>query len=184
MTPALSFATDPERVSAKRSSRSPLDSVLFYGVFGLLLFGPLAFGAVESWSISVLQVGAGLLFVLWAIEQLAADELELVATPLRFPILDTGFAWKKIYAGKGGKMREDPGKTKIYPGTAGRYPGKTCAEAVKTLFCNRLFPLKGFTGAPSDRINPLRRPPSPDTGRLASDQKSKIKNQKFVSICV
>jgi len=51
-------------------------------------------------------------------------------------------AAKKIYPGRGGKMREDPGKTAADPVTAGRYPGKTRAEAVKTLFCNRLFPLK------------------------------------------
>jgi O-antigen ligase len=60
--------------------------VLLYGV-GLLLFGPLAFGAVESWSISIMQVGAGFLFVLWAARQVAAGELEIVGNPLFFPML-------------------------------------------------------------------------------------------------
>jgi O-antigen ligase len=61
--------------------------VLLYGVVGLLLFGPLAFGAVESWSISIMQVGAGFLFVLWAARQVAAGELEIVGNPLFFPML-------------------------------------------------------------------------------------------------
>jgi O-antigen ligase len=87
VTPALAFATDVERVSAARSSRSLLDSVVLYGVFGLLLFGPLAFGAVEPWSILVVQLGAGLLFVLWAIDQLAAGELKIVGTRLSFPMV-------------------------------------------------------------------------------------------------
>ena len=64
-----------------------LDRVLFYGVFGLLLFGPVAFGAVEVWSISILEVGAGLLFVLWATRQVAAGELEIVGNPLFLPML-------------------------------------------------------------------------------------------------
>jgi O-antigen ligase len=64
-----------------------LDPVLFYGVFGLSLFGPLAFGAVEAWSISILQVGAGLLFVVWAARQVAAGELEIMGNPLFWPML-------------------------------------------------------------------------------------------------
>ena len=43
--------------------------MIFYGVFGLLLFGPLAFGAVEPWSIFVLEAGAALLLMLWIIRQ-------------------------------------------------------------------------------------------------------------------
>lgn len=87
MTSALSFAAVPEPSPAGRSPGSLLDSILFYGVFGLLLFGPTAFGAVESWSISILQVGTGLLFALWAARQVAAGELEIASTPLFFPTL-------------------------------------------------------------------------------------------------
>ena len=70
-----------------RSSRSKPDRVFLYGVIGLLMFGPLAFGAVESWSISVMQVGAGLLFALWAARQVAAGEMEIVGNPLFSPML-------------------------------------------------------------------------------------------------
>jgi O-antigen ligase len=86
VTSALSFAPADERSLAEQSSNL-LDSVLFYGVVGLLLFGPLAFGAVETWSISVLQVGAGLLFAFWAVGQVAVGKLEIVGNPLSYPML-------------------------------------------------------------------------------------------------
>ena len=73
--------------SAPRSFRANLDRVLLYGVVGLLLFGPLAFGAVESWSISVMEMGVGLLFALWAARQVAVGELKIVGNPLFFPML-------------------------------------------------------------------------------------------------
>jgi O-antigen ligase len=87
VTSSASFAPTAERSSAKRSQGRLLDSVLFYGVFGLLLFGPLAFGAVELWSVSILQMGAGLLFALWAARQVVAGELEIVNNPLFPPML-------------------------------------------------------------------------------------------------
>jgi len=46
----------------------------FYGLFGLLLFGPLAFGAVEPWSIFVLEAGAALLLLLWTVRQGSSGE--------------------------------------------------------------------------------------------------------------
>ena len=42
------------RLTQPRNSR--LDQVCLYGVVALVLFGPLAFGAVESWSISIMEV--------------------------------------------------------------------------------------------------------------------------------
>jgi hypothetical protein len=62
--------------------RSTLDSVIFCGVFGLLLFNPLAFGAVEPWSIFILEWSASLLFVLWALRQAKSGELLVVWNPL------------------------------------------------------------------------------------------------------
>ena len=72
--------------SSPRSLCSKLDHVLFCGVIGLLLFGPLAFGAVESWSISLLQIGVALLFALWAARQGVAGELEIANNPLFLPM--------------------------------------------------------------------------------------------------
>ena len=87
MTSPLPLALNAESNSHRQHSRSVLDQVLLYGVFCLLLFGPLAFGAVESWSISIVQVGAGLLFMLWATRQVIARELEIAGNRLFFPML-------------------------------------------------------------------------------------------------
>jgi O-antigen ligase len=64
-----------------------LDSILLYGTFSLLLFGPLASGAVEPWAIFVLQAGATLLLLLWTIRQLASGALEVMDNPLFAPML-------------------------------------------------------------------------------------------------
>ena len=61
--------------------------MLCYGVLGLLLFGPLAFGAVEIWSISIMQVGAGVLLAFWAARQAAAGQLEILGNPLFLPMM-------------------------------------------------------------------------------------------------
>ena len=42
-----------------------VDAIVLYGCVGLLLFGPLAFGAVETWSAFVMEAGAAGLLVVW-----------------------------------------------------------------------------------------------------------------------
>lgn len=61
--------------------------MLFYGVFSLLLLGPLAFGAVEPWAIFVLEAGSALLFVLWVARQALSPELQIAYSPLFPPML-------------------------------------------------------------------------------------------------
>jgi O-antigen ligase len=63
-----------------------LDSVTLYGTIGLLLFGPLAFGAVESWSLLVDELGAVLLFLLWAVRQAISREPLATTNPLFLPM--------------------------------------------------------------------------------------------------
>lgn len=86
MTSPLPITLTAESTSHP-SVLSKLDRALLYGVVGILLFGPLAFGAVESWSISIVQIGSCLLFMLWAARQLAAGELEIVGNPLFLPMM-------------------------------------------------------------------------------------------------
>ena len=52
-----------------------------------MLFGPLAFGAVEPWSIFVLEAGAALLLMLWTVRQAASGELSVTGNPLFAPML-------------------------------------------------------------------------------------------------
>jgi O-antigen ligase len=49
----------------RRERSAQAENALLYGIFGLLLFGPLAFGAVEPWSIFVLEAGSVALFLFW-----------------------------------------------------------------------------------------------------------------------
>ena len=64
-----------------------LDSVLLYGTFGLLFFGPLASGAVEPWAVFVLELGTTLLLFLWMIRQVVSGEIQVVDNPLFTPML-------------------------------------------------------------------------------------------------
>jgi O-antigen ligase len=78
--PVTDAAVQPVRVPSA-------DPVVLYGVFGLLLFGPLAFGAVEPWSIFVLEAGAALLLLLWTVRQAASGELSVVGNPVFAPAI-------------------------------------------------------------------------------------------------
>src|SRR5436309_14648715 len=63
-----------------------LDRALFWTLAALLVFGPLAFGATEPWSVAVLQSGAVLLLLLWAARQMAARAAIFQPSPLFLPI--------------------------------------------------------------------------------------------------
>ncbi len=69
---------------------APLNSVLLYGTLSLLLFGPLAFGAVEPWSIFVLQVGTVGLALLWISKQLLDGAVSIRRNPLFLPMAAFG----------------------------------------------------------------------------------------------
>lgn len=67
-----------ESIKGKPQSLSAqLTSVLLYGVFGLLMFGPLAFGGVEPWSIFVLEAGSAVLFLVWVAKQYIDGEIRI-----------------------------------------------------------------------------------------------------------
>jgi len=69
-----------------RGRMGQLDSFLLYATFGLLMFGPIAFGAVEPWSILVLEAGAATLFLLWVGKQVLDGELKVRTNPLFLPM--------------------------------------------------------------------------------------------------
>jgi O-antigen ligase len=76
-----------EPILKRSSSRSLPDSVLFYGAFGLLLFGPLVFGAVEPWAVFFLEAGTASLFILWVARQTLSTEMQISFSPLFPPML-------------------------------------------------------------------------------------------------
>jgi O-antigen ligase len=63
-----------------------LDRALLYFLALLLMFGPLAFGAVEYWSSTVLEIGAAAVLVLWGVRQALAGEIAVQRNPLMVPI--------------------------------------------------------------------------------------------------
>lgn len=82
VTPDLAPLTRPQP-----ERKAHTDSWVLSGVFGLLLFGPLAFGAVEPWSMFVLEVGSALLVALWLWRQRGEDAAPLRNSPLFPPML-------------------------------------------------------------------------------------------------
>jgi O-antigen ligase len=69
-----------------RERSAQAEKALLYGVFGLLLFGPLAFGAVEPWSIFVVEAGSAALFLLWIGKQMLDGEMNVRWNPLFLPM--------------------------------------------------------------------------------------------------
>lgn len=67
-----------------------LSLIVLYGTFGLLMFGPLAFGAVEPWSIFILESGSALLLLLWLFKQATDNQISIRWNPLFLPIAAFG----------------------------------------------------------------------------------------------
>jgi O-antigen ligase len=57
------------------------------GLCGLLVFAVGAFGAVEVWSESIVEIGAALLLVVWAVLVLTARDAEIPWNPLNWTLL-------------------------------------------------------------------------------------------------
>lgn len=94
-----SFAAD-ERLLESRLTRG-LDWSLFWLLCALLIFGPLAFGATEPWSLAVLQCGAVLLLLLWCVKQVTWKAVVIHRSPLFWPMaLFAGVVAIQLLAGK------------------------------------------------------------------------------------
>jgi O-antigen ligase len=91
---------------------SRFEKISFYGSLGLLLFGPLAFGAVEAWAVFILQATAAALLVVWFLLQLHNGVLHISPNPLFPPALafaalvifqvasnQTAYRYRTIYTG-------------------------------------------------------------------------------------
>jgi len=76
----------PTIASAQASSKSKTDSWLLAGIFGLLFFGPLAFGATENWAIGVMEAVTILLFAFWVWSRPKSDEWQVRTHPLFNPM--------------------------------------------------------------------------------------------------
>jgi O-antigen ligase len=70
----------------RRERAAQAGTALLYGIFGLLLFGPVAFGAVEPWSIFLMEAGSAALFLLWIGKQVLEGEMKIRWNPLFLPM--------------------------------------------------------------------------------------------------
>jgi O-antigen ligase len=80
----MSVTSNPD--SHRRQRVEQAGTILLYGIFGLLLFGPLAFGATEPWSIFLMEAGSAALFLLWIAKQVLEGELKIRWNPLFLPM--------------------------------------------------------------------------------------------------
>jgi O-antigen ligase len=62
-------------------------SVVRNGLLGVLAFAVLAFGAVEVWAQSLVEVSVALLFVVWAVCVFRDERLKISFNPLLWPLL-------------------------------------------------------------------------------------------------
>lgn len=81
------LATQPEPAPVAKVSRPRLTNTrLLMGACSVLLLGPLAFGAVEPWSIFALEACAILVFCVWAYRQWETGELNIFGHVLFRPM--------------------------------------------------------------------------------------------------
>lgn len=66
--------------------RQILNWTLVAGVCTVLGFGPLAFGAVQPWSIAVLEVAVSFLVVIWAARETVSGDFHIINNQLYIPI--------------------------------------------------------------------------------------------------
>ncbi len=85
MSPTLAPSA-PKTSPARARQGFATDSFLLSGVFGLLFFAPLAFGATDSWSVFILEAGTILLFALWVWRQASSAEWHVRDNPLFKPM--------------------------------------------------------------------------------------------------
>src|SRR5207244_13366496 len=83
----LPFPELPPETIVTSPNRSPRGNRILFSVACLLLFCPLAFGAVDPWSIFILQAGSVVLLVIWAIDQRRASEVTFFWSPLFPPMI-------------------------------------------------------------------------------------------------
>ena len=65
-------------------------AVVFVGLCALLIFGPLALGGVEDWSIALIEIGAAILLCIWVVTETFGGEVNVEWNPLFAPMLALG----------------------------------------------------------------------------------------------
>src|SRR4051812_29873869 len=81
---------EPSFSAEQRELETPvtraLDRALLWWLCGLLLFGPLAFGATEPWSQALQQIGAVILLLFWCLRQVLSKAAVFHSSSLFLPM--------------------------------------------------------------------------------------------------
>jgi len=72
-------------ISLPQAEPAPRVSAILIGICFLLFFGVLSFGAVETWSASILEAGTAMLFLAWAGRRVIDGGLTIQGSPLYAP---------------------------------------------------------------------------------------------------
>jgi len=115
VTSPILLAAEPSVVPRTIVKPSRSDYIVFYGVIGLVLFGPLAFGAVEPWSIFILEFGTSLLFLFWIVRQIKSSQLRVTRNPLFPPMfVFASLVFVQLAAGRSAYRYETSSKALLY----------------------------------------------------------------------
>jgi O-antigen ligase len=83
---AIALPGFSEKVAEVRPIHSSIHDFIVYGVAALLMFGPLAFGAVEPWAIFILESVPAILFAVWIVDQMRTPQIKVLWLPTFFPM--------------------------------------------------------------------------------------------------
>src|SRR6185437_15353558 len=72
------------------TTRSRATEFVLYGCVSLLLFGPLAFGAVEPWANFALEISAVLVLCFWCLRQVRSGNISIAWSPIFGPMAAFG----------------------------------------------------------------------------------------------
>jgi len=86
MTAALAIPEASQTGICRVSVCAERSDFVLYGIAAMLMFAPLAFGAVQAWAIWVLQSTSIVLFAIWAMRQVRAGQFAFTLSPLFAPM--------------------------------------------------------------------------------------------------
>jgi O-antigen ligase len=87
MTAPLPLPQFPLEPLVPSSARSPRSSRILFSVAGVLMFCPVAFGAVNAWGHFILQASATVLLLIWALDQMRSTRVNIRWNPVFSPMI-------------------------------------------------------------------------------------------------
>ena len=90
MSAALPLPQVPETYLQLHTAPSRSNEGVLYGSVALLLFAPLAFGAVELWAVFVIEIAAASLMTFWFLREVKSGSAQFRSNPVFLPMCAFG----------------------------------------------------------------------------------------------